>query len=413
MRISTAALNNQGVSAIQKNQVELSRIQQQLSSGQRILNPSEDPLSSARVLQFEERIQSTEQFQRNIGYVNSRLSYEETILEGMGNNLQRVRELALSANNATLSSSDRATIAQELRSLREDLVSLANSKDSDGNYLFSGYSSQTQPFSVGSNALVSYNGDQGQRFLQVSEERQIVAGDSGDAVLMNIRNGNGQFVTKANTANTGTGVIGIGSVIDYGTYTPDDITITMVTNSSGALAYRVDGASSGQLIPALPNDPVDDAPDFVAGQSIQFNGVDLSITGTPVDGDTFTVATSTNQSVFATVQNLITALESNPVTPTNFSQMYGQVSNSIEDLDQAMDNLLEFRGQVGSRMGAVDMQENINEDALLNYREVMSSLQDVDFAKVVSEMNQRMISLQAAQQSYIRIQGLSLFNYLR
>jgi flagellar hook-associated protein 3 FlgL len=191
--VSTNAIYRTGIEAIQRGQSELARTQLQMSTGKRILRPSDDPNGAVQALQLRQRIAAVEQFGRNANYATTRLNQEETVLQQMGGALDRVRELAVQAANATQTAESRRAIAVELRQVRTSLVDLANTRDANGEYLFAGFRSTSRPFVNDAGGAVEYLGDEGQRFLALAPDRQVAVGDSGD-VFMNVPRGNGVFV---------------------------------------------------------------------------------------------------------------------------------------------------------------------------------------------------------------------------
>lgn len=404
MRISTSQLHRAAVSAMLDQQAEISRTQEQLATGRRILRPSDDPAGSARILGLQEAQSTTEQYQENAQMARSRLGLEEASLVSVGNILQRVRELAIQGNNDTLSSEDRDSIAQEVRRQLDGLLALANTRDANNEYIFAGYQGFTQPFSATAAGGFNYAGDDGQRFLQVGPSRQMAIGDSGTEVFRAIKNGNGTFTTNSNPANNGSGVIDPGTV--DGSFVADTYTIAFTQAlPTDPITYSVTGVTSGVVIAA--GTPYSD------GADISFNGVRLRISGTPADGDSFTVSPSVNQDLFTTVQNLAQTLENGAGDAASRAQFRNAMNRFLADVDQGMENILAVRSRVGARLNALDEQQNLNEDFLLQIQSTISQIRDLDYAEAASRMNLQLIGLEAAQQTFVRVQGLSLFNYLR
>ena len=397
MRISTAQIFQGGIEAIQRGQKDLSRTQLQLSTGRRVLSPSDDPSGAVQTLQFRSGIEKVEQYQRNGQLLEQRLRYSETILNSMGEGLQRVRVLALQGNNSSQTTETRGYMAGEIRDIRDALLELANSRDANGEYIFAGNKSQTEPFIQDAEGKVSYEGAETQRKLQISAVRQVQAGNPGDQVLMNIPNGNGTFVVEANATNTGTGVIDAGTVVDRQAWIPDEYTIEF-SNAGGVLQYEVrDGADALVLGPQ----------EYLSGATISFNGVQTKITGQPQAGDQFTLETSGPQSLFATYSSLADALAN-----LDGAELNNAINRALVDLDQGLQNLLDTRADLGTRMQAVDNQDRINEDQLLQMRSTLSEIEDLDYAEAISRFSLQQTALQAAQQTYVQVQRLSLFNFL-
>ena len=191
MRISTSQIYQQGVQTMLNKQAELAKTQQQVATGDRILAPSDDPAAATRILELNQAIDNNNQFQRNADVAEARLGVEEAVLTGFTDQLQRVRELAIQANNDTLTVEDRGSIATEVGEILDSLLQLANTKDSNGEYIFAGYQTGTEPFSHDGMGNFTYAGDQGQRMLQIGSSAQVAIGDSGSDVFLRVDDGAG------------------------------------------------------------------------------------------------------------------------------------------------------------------------------------------------------------------------------
>lgn len=411
MRISTSQQQLQTVQAMLDQQTRLAHTQQQIASGQRILAPSDDPTGARQLLDLGTAVATATQYQRNADAVEERLGVEGNALQSTTALLQRVRELAVQANNDTLSDHDRQAIAAEVRQRLPDLIGIANTRDANGEYLFGGYRSTTQPFSLAGDGSVVYAGDQGQRELQIGPDRRIAVGDSGAAVFQAVRNGNGIFAI-APGVNTGTGVADPGALTDPSAWVPDQYTISFVTNAAGQLAYQVTGALSGQVVPALPATAPAAAPAYASGAAIGFQGAQVTITGTPVPGDTFTLAPSSHQDIFATLSAFATALETPATTPAARAALHNAMGGVLGNLDQALQHIATVDASVGGRLNALDSQRGINDDEKLRTQTLLSQVGDLDYAQAITQLNQQQVALSAAQQAYLRTQGLSLFDHM-
>lgn len=193
MRISTSQLYQQGLKAIQDQQTQLARVSNQLGTGRRIISPADDPAASAAIVGLNEDLQRLERFQTNADRAEARLGLTETTLDSGISALQRLRELTITGLNGSQSAQSRADIAAEGRQLLDQMLALANTRDANGEYIFGGFQSQSEPFSETA-GVVSYTGDQGQRFIAVSENRQIAVTDSGSDIFMAAPAGNNENV---------------------------------------------------------------------------------------------------------------------------------------------------------------------------------------------------------------------------
>lgn len=382
---------------MQRLQSALDHTQRQISTGRRILLPSDDPIGSSRALEFRESIARLGQFDRNAGIAQNQLAQEESVLGSVNSVLQRVRELALQANNATQSNETRELIAIEMREQLENLMQFANQKDGNGRYLFSGNLEDVQPVSRMGMSF-AYNGDQGQRLVQIGEGRQIADGDSGADIFFRIRAGNGVFTSTPSTSNTGTGIVGQSSVVDPSIWDQGTYTVRFIDPAN----YEV--LDSGGAVIASNA--------YQSGDRIAFQGVEFSLTGQPATADEFAIAPSPYQDMFMTIDKLATAIEQPIVGDVSRAEMTNAINASLQNIDQALGSVLNIRTKVGSRLAVIENQVDNNAALTLTIQETLSSVEDLDYAEALSRLSQEVTLLEAAQQSFVRTQQLSLFNFL-
>ena len=409
MRISTQTIYEMGSARISDLQVAQTRTQQQLSTGRRILTPADDPVASAQALVVTQSDTMNEQFATNRQNAKSSLSVVEGTLAGVTSLLQDVKTLTVSAGNGALSASDRASLATELRGQFDQLLGLANATDGTGNYLFSGYQTSSTPF-VQTSAGVQYQGDQGQRMLQVDNARQMALSDNGAAVFESARTGNGTFLTTAAGTNTGSGVISSGTVVGAVTLPVHNYDVTFAV-TAGVTTYNVvDNTGTPPVSP--PPVTLSAGNGYVSGQAIVFNGLQFDVSGSPSNGDKFTVQPSTNQSIFKTLDDLITLLDTPANNASSAAALTAGLSAANLGIDKSLDSVLTTRSSVGSRLKEIDSLDSAGDDRSLQYKSTLSALQDLDYVKAISDINQQQLVLDAAQKSFVKTSGLSLFSYL-
>lgn len=399
MRISTQSFYGSALSAMLDQQAVLSRTQNQVATGKRVNTPADDPISAVHILELERAQSESGQFAKNSEMARSRLNIEEQALADTGSLLQRVRELTLqAANTATLSDADRLSVATELSARRQELQDIANRRDGAGEYLFSGFAGLTQPFATSAAGTTFYAGDQGARSLQIGPSQRVVDGHSGFAVFVDVPEGNGTFAVSASQGNTGTGVIDNGAVVNGTAWVPGDYRLTFAS----ATAWQV--LDSANAVVASGS--------YVSGSAIAFNGVQVTVTGAPVAGDSFNIDNSSSQDLFTTLDSLIGSLRRPAGTPAEKARLQSALGGTLQQLDQGMDHLLGIRAEVGSRLSLIDGAESARDALKVELAGSLADLRDLDYAEALTRMNQQLVGLQAAQQSYIKIAGLSLFNYL-
>jgi flagellar hook-associated protein 3 FlgL len=352
-------------------------------------------------MELQGALRQNEQYATNANMANNRLTLEEQALADTGTLLQRVRELTVQANSASVDPTSRRMIATEIRGRLKELTDIANRRDASNEYLFSGYATLTQPF-VQNGTSVAYQADQGNRLLQVGPTQRVADSHSGYDVFMKIPEGNGTFVTDAAPTNTGTGVLAGGSVVNLAAWVPDNYTLRFTSPT----AYEV-------VDDATPTPTVVSTGTYSPGNAISFNGVSVNVSGSPATGDTFTVSSSRTEDLFTTLNDLVTALESSTASPSQRAQFGTDMGRALEQLQQSSDHLLSVRAEVGTRLSSLEQAQSAQEDRKVELERMTSQLRDLDYAEAITRMNQQLVGLQAAQASYSRISQLSLFDYLR
>jgi flagellar hook-associated protein 3 FlgL len=390
------------LSAMMEQQSALAKLQNQVALGTRVTTPADDPIAAVHILELQRAQSASEQFAKNSTLAKNRLSLEEQSMVDVGNVLTRVRELMVQSGNVgTLSNNDRLSIATELAARLDELQAIANRQDGNGEYLFSGYATKTQPFSGGDGTPINYVADQGERQLAISTTQRVADSHNGFDVFVDIPEGNGTFTTGVTMTNTGSGAIDIGSVVDRNSWVPDDYTIAFTS----ATNYEItDGATPANVVATGV---------YTSGSAIQFNGVSVTIKGQPAVGDTFRVEQSRSEDIFATIGEVISILREPAGNAVANAKLSSTLSGSLQQLDQATDHFLGVRAQIGVRLATLDSVDASREAIDIDLASSLSDLRDLDYAQALTKMNQQLVGLQAAQLSYTKISGLSLFNYLR
>ncbi len=412
MRVATSTLYQQGLASMNNQQAKLLYVQQQLGTGRRILTPSDDPVAATRALGVSQAQSVNGQYTTTRKQANASLGLEENTLQSVTTTIQNIQSLLVNAGNGTMSDTDRASLATALQGQYDQLMGQANADDGNGNYLFAGLQANTVPFAKNAAGAAVYQGDNSHQLLQVDVARQMESGNTGAEVFMNVTS-NAGYVLQGNAGNTGTATYGPISVSDptnplYGT----PLKLTFQPNATtGQMEYQVSNATTGTAIGT--------AQPYTDGTPISVGGVSFSVKGTPAAGDSFTAvpAQQAGADIFANLQNVITALKQPIDTGTNTAAANANLQNvlatGIRQMGNSLDNVLTVRSSVGSRMQELDALDTIGQNRDLNSKETLSDLQDLNYASAITEYYQRQTALQGAQQSFMQIQNMNLFQYLR
>ncbi|HEY1027613.1 MAG TPA: flagellar hook-associated protein 3 [Pseudomonas sp.] len=560
MRISSIQAFNNGVSGLGRNYSNLIRTQEQISSGNRILTPADDPVASVRLLQLEQQQAVLKQYGDNLTAAKNSLTQEETTLNSVNTVLQRVRELAVRAGGGSLSAEDRNSIAKELAEREAELLNLMNSRNARGEYLFSGFLGKNEPFVRNPDGTYSYFGDEGQRTLQVASSTNVAINDNGKRLFEDVTNAN--RVANANGVNNpalpspplpattipsvpadeqrifispglveddrafnsdfrngepyslafvsgtefriydasgadvtseipGGGkidpLVNGGNVINFrgmrfqldvvlkegdneldldnlladiqppatagspgiGTHSftlqsaPTEFAVTRAsTNGSAAVVaggnivnqavFDSQFPTSGVVLrftddtnyevyaqPVGPNSTVLSTGTVTAPYPATFTvyGAEFTLSGpaAAAGGDEFGVQPQFQEqrSILNTISRLRQALESSPTSPAGNLAVRNETAIALKNLDNGMGNVLEVQTEIGARLNLIDTTSIDNEDVTLVNKSVQAELRELDYAEALSRLSFQTIILEAAQQSYVKIAGLNLFNQLR
>jgi flagellar hook-associated protein 3 FlgL len=173
MKISTGLYFDRATQQLGNVQSNLTKVQEQLATGLQIVKPSDEPDKASLITRLEGELSRQASYQDTLKAVNVRLTASETALKNTSDVMYRIKELAVQAANDTVGAQDRQSIALEMGNLREQILSLANSQDSNGNYLFSGSRAGEPAFSKDSAGRILYQGDQARMQVNVGDNRRM------------------------------------------------------------------------------------------------------------------------------------------------------------------------------------------------------------------------------------------------
>ncbi len=359
MRISSSQWFRQSLGSMLDQQSAAARTQEQLASGKRLLKPSDDPVASARSLDLNRAIDRMDQYGRNSGQVANRLHLQESAMDSSIDVLQRVRELTVQANSGSQNDDTRGAIATEIEQLRGSLLQQVNGQDGNGHFLFGGFREDQAPYmTLGRHALPALQDASGNRVPGV-----LIADGSLAPAMLDV-NGMPVQDTALNAADytpvaTGQRQITVGSS-------------AQIADSDPALSIFQYGSGGSRR-------------DILASVQAVADALRMPVTGTvpvpPGSQDAATLATT--------------------------------LSVTLTRLDADIGQLSDMRTGVGARLSQLDVQKDIQAESTLQLKDTLSGLQDVDYADAVAKLNQQLNGLQAAQQVFTKVQGMSLFDYLR
>ncbi|MCL1125455.1 flagellar hook-associated protein FlgL [Shewanella surugensis] len=400
MRISTAQMFNQTSSSVLKHQSNTSEILGQISSGKKVITAGDNPVAAIAIDNIKQQNTQAEQYLSNIDIATGRLSVTESTLGSVENLLQSMRDKMLQGVNGSLSDLDRQALTDELQGNLDQLVDLANSKDSADNSIFSGFKTDVTPFAFDSHGDISYSGDSGVRDTLIASNSTLATNIAGDSLFMSVPNAMGDYSASYDLAQQGDFSVKSAKVSDSTTHASGQYQYDFIDNGAGGL--DVDVTDPSGTVTRLSN--------LDATQPIILNGLTVQLEGTPVAGDTVTLNPESNANIFDSLSDMITLLETGEVI--NTPQGQAEFNQLLNNIDSGQAQLALGRSQVGNDLNALDKAKDVHIEMQLVNTSALSLLEDLDIASAITEYEKQQLSLNVVSQLFAKVNSVSLFDYL-
>jgi flagellar hook-associated protein 3 FlgL len=418
MRISTSEFLLGSLADIMNQEGNVNALNQQVASGQTMQSALDDPAGAEAALNLQGQITHLSVDGANAQSGSQSLQNSLNSLQGVSTVLAQIKNTAIQAANGTMSDEDRQALAGTVQSALQQLVQLANTQSADGQFLFGGSRTASAPFAVQPDGQILFTGDGGASSLEIAPSLTVPVTISGQSVFMNIPGGNGSFAVAASGSNTGQAYATAGGVtsasqlqaehlagtqfvVTFGAASPDGslaYTVTSGTGSPGASGFA---ASSGIVASGS----------FAPGSGLTVGGMNVSFTGKPATGDSFVVATSQNVSIFQVLQNLQTTLAS-PGGGSSSSVAQQQIQNVLAEIETAQNSVLGAQATLGGNLSNIQSVQSLDTASSTQAQAQLTNLQSANLPQVLSNYNEGIVSLQAAEAAFARIQNLSLFSVI-
>ena len=410
-RVSTANQYDTALRNIGQRNTSLSNLQENLTSGKRVVRPSDDPVSAAQAERAINRLARIQTEQRALETQRNAIAQAESALGDAIGLMQNFRELTVSAGGGTLTPNDRATIANQLQGLREQIVEVANRKDTNGLPLLGALGSALAPFlgPLSTTPDYSFAGLPGQTSSTGVTIPGMLDGDS--AFMFNPqRDGvyNAAVSAIPNTRQLTTSAV---TPVDKSLVTGDNYTITFSAVGPGATpgtstaTYTLTNTTTGAIsAPVTVPDYPSDKPLTIAMTDVP--GLSFTITGNPANGDTITLQPS--PSIFSTLDSAIRDIRDAP----NSNAAIQAVGQALANMDIGMERLHNMRGYAGELLNRADRITGDQEKRSIQLEGDRSRAEDLDMIKGISDFQNQQVGYEAALKSYAQVQKLSLFNFI-
>jgi len=417
MRISTSQFYSANTTNIINRQSDVNQSVLNLSEGKRVLTAADDVVAATSILNIRQEQAITEQYKSNITFADSRLAVEETTLQSAEEVMFRVKELVLQGNSVANDTGSRKALADELEARFDELMSLANTRDESGSYIFGGFQNETSPFEEQSDGSVLYLGDRGQRLTNVGPGVQVATSDSGEKLFMTVDNSLGDF-KPTYALNPGSdeverAIVESAVIDDRSVYvpvgSPDTYKIDFAPIAPGTdIGVTVLDSLGAQVYPTLP---ATQAP-YVSGDTISFNGIETTLKRQPQAGDSITLTPQDKFDSFSVIKEAIDWLNTPNGQGVDEAQRQLEFGHIIGDIDEVQTRLGNVRADIGARMQITESQNERHLDYNLTIEKSRSALEDLDMVEAISNFEKQKLALQASQTAFSKVQGMNLLNYL-
>ncbi|WP_299016113.1 flagellar hook-associated protein FlgL [uncultured Photobacterium sp.] len=377
-----------------RQQVKVAENQEQLASGKRLLTAGDDPVSSIYIQNFDQQSTQIEQSLKSITLARNRLDNEESVITEVESLLDEAKRKTMLMVNGSLSADDRIAHKQDMQGLFDNFMNLANAKDESGNFIFSGTQYSKQPFFRDNSGHVTYAGDSYQRMAKVATAVDIPINDAGDKLFMEVDNPYGDYQPE------------------YGLQSGSLLLLSQARNSNNAdqASYRVEFSSTpaGTSYHLFQNGSVVSSAQYDPSKGIEWGTLQIDVEGDIENGDVIELTRQDKVNVFDAFRRSI-ELSERSVSNASAS---GELHQAVAELSEGFKHINRARSEIGTRLQTLDRQEDMHEDFNIVMSQARGTLEDLDYATAVIELNENMMALQASQQAFAQTKDLNLFNYI-
>ncbi|MBB1318185.1 flagellar hook-associated protein FlgL [Shewanella sp. SR43-4] len=401
MRISTGQIFQQNTNSILEKQSATNTIMAQISSGKKVNTAGDDPVAAIGIDNLKQKNALVDQFVKNIDYATSHIQQAESQLGQADTLAGSMKESMLRGINGSMTSAERQVIADDMRQSLEQLMSIANTKDESGNYIFAGNKTNSAPFAFDNNGDVVYSGDAGIRKSNIAQGVQVNTNTPGDAAFMNAPNAMGDYGVNYSSTQQGDFVVTSAKITVPLTYTPDTYSFNFVDDGTGVMNLEVRDSTANLVRTVAP---------FDASLPVSVNGIDVKLDGEPQAGDSFTINEVAQVSIFNTFSKAIALFESgnDAQTPAGRSEL-AQLLNNI---DSGVNQMSQQRSLTGNSLKVLQQYSDNHTDEKLINTSALSKLEDLDLASAITEFEKQQLALNAASSLFSKVSSTSLFDYI-
>ena len=406
MRISTGQMFQQNTNSILEKQSATNTIMAQIASGKKVNTAGDDPVAAIGIDNLKQKNALVDQFVKNIDYATNHIQQAESQLGQADTLVGSMKESVLRGINGSMTSAERQVIADDMRQSLEQLMSIANTKDESGNYIFAGNQTNSAPFVFDNNGDVVYSGDAGIRKSNIAQGVQVNTNTPGDAAFMNAPNPVGDYGVNYSSTQQGDFVVSSAKIIPQIPAVPhvaDVYQFVFTDNGTGGTNVEVFNSA----VPAISVAPL---AAFDASLPVKVNDIEVTIKGTPKAGDSFSINEVAEVSIFDTFSKAIALFESGDDAQTPAGQ--SELAQLLNNIDSGVNQMSQQRSLTGNSLKVLQQYSDNHTDEKLINTSALSKLEDLDLASAITEFEKQQLALNAASSLFSKVSSTSLFDYI-
>ncbi len=431
MRVTNNLIYDQSSRAIGQSNEKILKTQEKISAQTDIVKPSDNPVGASQILMYGDSTDRLKMFDESIKMAKSNLEYQEVALESLNGFMDRVRTLFIQAQNDINTQEDIDAIVQEISLINESMAELMNSRSADGSYIFAGTDTLSPAFIQDTEGRYLWNGNEGQKYAQISEDMRIPVTDSGKKLFQDIWT-NQTFRTELLTGDVSltAKVYSQGDFQEYMDeyYDPEvpsaneyqlvtsplvedgsapDSTLTQSDSKEDRDRRRSFFGEPGNYSITNSQGDVVASGSYRAGKPINFNGMSFLLQGKPGASVDFALVPPRRDNVLNEINRTLDTLSNEDST---YQQREEAFFNATTSLNNAQQKIGEARSSVGARLNTLQVREEFSSANQLSNAVAQDRIGGLDMAEAATNLSMKEAALDASQKVFTRISNLSLFN---
>jgi flagellar hook-associated protein 3 FlgL len=386
-----------------QQEAAINTLQAQVASGYAVQTPDQGPAAYETASFANDQIGQISADNTTQAAIQNQLGSVGGLLTSVSNLFDNVQSVAEQALNGATNSSDQQELSTQVSSSLSQLIGLANTTGSNGQYLFGGSRGNIAPFQVQSDGSVLYIGDNAQSLANIAPGTSVPTISNGEVFVSSL---NGDGIANVTAASSNTGSAGLTGVVI------NPVTSAAFQQGSTPITVSFSQGANGVVYTAAAGGNVISTGNVTSGLTLQLAGEEFTLSGSPAAGDQFTIAPARPTTAFALLQTIATALADTGNTPAQGAQTRQILNTSLGALAQYQQAVVTAQAQNGVTLQAVSNAKTGNASQSNALQGAVQTAVGANIPVAIDNLDQSVTALEAAFKAFASASSLSLFQYL-